>query len=154
MDLCSFLGIVRLPNILCLHSLLILHFSIFRPEAQAGLQVCKIGPGLPFTTTKKNCLIIGDSVSIGYTPFVAQELAEECFVQHRYARVCVYVCMCVCVCVCACVRVRMCACARVCLYVSVCSEDNKDENLICPYFSPWDTSDGGACETAVCGATF
>eukprot|EP00047_Mylnosiga_fluctuans_P012626 m.27128 g.27128 ORF g.27128 m.27128 type:complete len:313 (-) comp4382_c0_seq2:49-987(-) len=61
-----------------------------------GKEICKIGPGIPFSTKLKNCLIIGDSVSIGYTPAIAAALADVCFVQH----------------------------------------------------SPWDTSDGGVCETA------
>lgn len=65
-------------------------------DVQTGLEVCKLGPQLPFNTSTKNCLIIGDSVSIGYTPFVARALQDECFVQH----------------------------------------------------SPWDTADGGVCETA------
>lgn len=48
------------------------------------------------STTKKNVLIIGDSLTIGYTPPVADELADIALVQH----------------------------------------------------APWDTSDGGAEETA------
>lgn len=34
------------------------------------------------STTKKNVLIIGDSLTIGYTPYVAKELADVAFVQH------------------------------------------------------------------------
>lgn len=47
-----------------------------------GDQVCKTGPPEPLSTTLKNVLIIGDSVSIGYTPFVATELASVALVQH------------------------------------------------------------------------
>eukprot|EP01059_Diplonema_ambulator_P012038 TRINITY_DN22153_c0_g3_i1.p1 TRINITY_DN22153_c0_g3~~TRINITY_DN22153_c0_g3_i1.p1 ORF type:complete len:342 (+),score=91.19 TRINITY_DN22153_c0_g3_i1:70-1026(+) len=44
--------------------------------------VCKPGPPLPFATTVKNILILGDSVSIGYTPVVANEMADVALVQH------------------------------------------------------------------------
>ena len=37
-----------------------------------GDEVCKTGPPNPFSTTLKNVLIIGDSVSIGYTPVCTQ----------------------------------------------------------------------------------
>jgi hypothetical protein len=37
------------------------------------------------STTKKNCLITGDSVSLGYTPFLAAALADICVVQHAPA---------------------------------------------------------------------
>ena len=47
-----------------------------------GDQVCKTGPPLPFSKTQPNVLIIGDSVSIGYTPFVADYLKTTAFVQH------------------------------------------------------------------------
>lgn len=47
-----------------------------------GDQVCKTGPPLPLSTTKKNVLIVGDSVSIGYTPWVAQALQDQALVQH------------------------------------------------------------------------
>lgn len=47
-----------------------------------GVPVCKPGPLNRLGTTKKNCLVIGDSVSLGYTPFLAQALANECLVQH------------------------------------------------------------------------
>ena len=43
---------------------------------------CKPGPSAPASTTLKNVLIVGDSVSIGYTPYVAQELADVALVQH------------------------------------------------------------------------
>jgi hypothetical protein len=54
-----------------------------RPAVGLGKQMCKLGPALPFSSTQKNCLVIGDSVSIGYTPAVASSLSGECFVQHR-----------------------------------------------------------------------
>jgi len=63
---------------------------------RTGAQVCKSGPSQPYSTTLKNVIIIGDSVSIGYTPYVNNALATTAFVQH----------------------------------------------------APWDTSDGGAEETA------
>jgi hypothetical protein len=43
---------------------------------------CKPGAPLPPSTTLKNVLIIGDSISIGYTPFVAASLADIALVQH------------------------------------------------------------------------
>lgn len=46
-------------------------------------KVCKTGPPIPYSTTLKNVLIVGDSVSIGYTPFVAELLAAEASVQVR-----------------------------------------------------------------------
>eukprot|EP00056_Hartaetosiga_gracilis_P001329 m.44245 g.44245 ORF g.44245 m.44245 type:complete len:327 (-) comp10592_c0_seq1:1140-2120(-) len=51
-------------------------------DVRTGEQICKIGIGRPFESGKKSCLIIGDSVSIGYTPFVATQLADVCDVQH------------------------------------------------------------------------
>ena len=47
-----------------------------------GAQVCKTGPPTPYSTTLKNVLVVGDSVSIGYTPFVAKVMAATAFVQH------------------------------------------------------------------------
>lgn len=47
-----------------------------------GTPACKPGPLNRMSTTKKNCLIIGDSVSLGYTPFLTAALAEDCVVQH------------------------------------------------------------------------
>jgi hypothetical protein len=47
-----------------------------------GASVCKPGPPLPYSTSLKNVLIIGDSLSIGYTPYVAQMLADVALVQH------------------------------------------------------------------------
>ena len=43
---------------------------------------CKPGQPLPPSTTLKNVLIIGDSLTIGYTPFVAANLADIALVQH------------------------------------------------------------------------
>merc|ERR1719272_170125 len=47
-----------------------------------GDEVCKTGPPLPYDPTRKNILIVGDSVSIGYTPVVAQLMSGSSFVQH------------------------------------------------------------------------
>jgi hypothetical protein len=47
-----------------------------------GDQVCKTGPPNPYSKTLKNVLVVGDSVSIGYTPFVAKVMAETALVQH------------------------------------------------------------------------
>ncbi len=56
---------------------------VFGGVTGLGDQVCKTGPPLPLSTTGRNVLIIGDSVSIGYTPFVAQIMAHEAVaVQH------------------------------------------------------------------------
>lgn len=62
--------------------------TVYTCQATGGVNVttskavCKPGPALPFSTTKKNVLVVGDSVSIGYTPFVAQQLADIALVQH------------------------------------------------------------------------
>ena len=47
-----------------------------------GQEVCKQGAPLPFDTVRKNVIIMGDSVSIGYAPVVADMLAEVALVQH------------------------------------------------------------------------
>jgi len=47
-----------------------------------GVAVCKYGPPLPPNNTLKNVLIIGDSVSIGYTHVVASIMQSEALVQH------------------------------------------------------------------------
>ena len=47
-----------------------------------GKCVCKPGPPLQPSTTLKNVLIIGDSVSIGYTPFIAKAMSAVALVQH------------------------------------------------------------------------
>ena len=43
---------------------------------------CKMGPALPPAPTKKNVLVIGDSVSIGYVGRVASRLEQHALVQH------------------------------------------------------------------------
>lgn len=48
-----------------------------------GVEICKPGPPLNFSDTKPNVVILGDSVSIGYTPFVASQLGVNvAAVQH------------------------------------------------------------------------
>ena len=47
-----------------------------------GLSVCKPGAAKPMSTTLPNVLILGDSVSIGYTPMVANAMAKIALVQH------------------------------------------------------------------------
>jgi len=47
-----------------------------------GQEVCKQGGPLPLSTTKKNVIIMGDSVSIGYAPKVQDALADIALVQH------------------------------------------------------------------------
>jgi hypothetical protein len=47
-----------------------------------GLSVCKSGAALPFSKTLPNVLIVGDSVSIGYTPHVTRLMASRAMVQH------------------------------------------------------------------------
>lgn len=47
-----------------------------------GLQVCKTGGPVPFSNTKKNVIILGDSVSIGYEPKVSALMADIALVQH------------------------------------------------------------------------
>jgi acyl-CoA thioesterase-1 len=47
-----------------------------------GKCVCKYGPPEPVDPTRKNVLIVGDSVSIGYTPTVAKLMANDTLVQH------------------------------------------------------------------------
>lgn len=44
--------------------------------------LCMPGPEYNASTSKPNCLILGDSVSIGYTPHVISMLNDSCFVQH------------------------------------------------------------------------
>ena len=45
-------------------------------------QCCKPGPAKPMSTKLPNCIILGDSVSIGYNGIVTELLAKECQVQH------------------------------------------------------------------------
>ncbi len=49
---------------------------------RTGKSVCKSGAALPPSKTLPNVLIIGDSVSIGYTPYVAKLMQRMAFVQH------------------------------------------------------------------------
>ena len=50
---------------------------------QLASRVCRPGPPLlPPTDGRKNCLVIGDSVSIGYTPYVTAMMNASCQVQH------------------------------------------------------------------------
>lgn len=51
-------------------------------QPTAGRSVCKPGAHLPPSTALPNVLIIGDSVSIGYTPPVATHMAKVALVQH------------------------------------------------------------------------
>ena len=44
--------------------------------------VCKTGAPLLLSKTKANVLILGDSISIGYTPYVAESLNDLALVQH------------------------------------------------------------------------
>lgn len=52
------------------------------PNQTASVSVCKPGAAMPMSTTLPNILIIGDSVSIGYTPDVARRMAKVALVQH------------------------------------------------------------------------
>ena len=47
-----------------------------------GKCVCKPGAPLPMSKTLKNVLVIGDSVSLGYTPSLTTILADVALVQH------------------------------------------------------------------------
>lgn len=51
-------------------------------EAGGGKQVCKTGGPLPLSGTLPNVAILGDSVSIGWTPHVAAHLDGRALVQH------------------------------------------------------------------------
>eukprot|EP01060_Flectonema_neradi_P010185 TRINITY_DN17301_c1_g1_i2.p1 TRINITY_DN17301_c1_g1~~TRINITY_DN17301_c1_g1_i2.p1 ORF type:complete len:322 (+),score=53.02 TRINITY_DN17301_c1_g1_i2:44-967(+) len=44
--------------------------------------VCKPGPQLEPSQTLKNVVVLGDSVSIGYTPVLAQHISDIALVQH------------------------------------------------------------------------
>lgn len=52
------------------------------PVGTIGYSVCKPGPALPFSTSLKNVLWIGDSLSIGMVPYLAQSLNDVALVQH------------------------------------------------------------------------
>lgn len=47
-----------------------------------GKSVCKFGPPEVFDKTLKNVMVIGDSVSLGYTPYVGQNLSDVAKVHH------------------------------------------------------------------------
>ena len=49
---------------------------------RVGKSVCKSGAALPPSKTLPNVLIVGDSVSIGYTPYVAKLMEHVALVQH------------------------------------------------------------------------
>lgn len=51
-------------------------------SAVQGKCVCKPGAPLPMSTTLKNILVIGDSVSLGYTPSLSTILGDVALVQH------------------------------------------------------------------------
>ena len=53
-------------------------------EVGGGQQVCKTGGPLAFSTTKKNVVILGDSVSIGYEPHVAGHMSDYALEQVCY----------------------------------------------------------------------
>ena len=52
-----------------------------KPNA-TDISVCKSGPPLPMSATRKNVLWIGDSLSIGMIPHVAANLSDIALVQH------------------------------------------------------------------------
>ena len=52
-------------------------------HSSPGLQICKPGFAQPPPHAGRNCLVMGDSVSIGYTPHLNASLANDtCVVQH------------------------------------------------------------------------
>ena len=70
----------------CLVVILLSSFALasghFGDESLAS-RVCRPGPPLPPPDDgRKNCLIIGDSVSLGYTPIVVGLMNSTCQVQH------------------------------------------------------------------------
>ncbi|XP_068745192.1 uncharacterized protein [Montipora capricornis] len=52
------------------------------PSVVPADRICKPGPPLKRISGKINCLIIGDSVSIGYTPWISRMLGKDYLVQH------------------------------------------------------------------------
>ena len=58
------------------------HPDVGGGDTVIGKQVCKQGAPLPLSSTLPNILIVGDSVSIGYTPLIASYMGTEAFVQH------------------------------------------------------------------------
>jgi hypothetical protein len=61
-------------------------YNCVSPRAGASLGTsrcsCKPGAPLPPSPSLKNVLVIGDSISLGYTPFLAAALADVALVQH------------------------------------------------------------------------
>eukprot|EP01052_Picozoa_sp_SAG31_P025280 SAG31_NODE_2207_length_6189_cov_5.894253_5_plen_92_part_00 len=57
-------------------------FVVGSKASVVGNEVCKTGPPIPYSKTLKNVLVVGDSVSIGYTPYIAKMMADKAFVQH------------------------------------------------------------------------
>ena len=59
-------------------------YSCDSPSAPSVTSKCPCKPGAPLrpSATKKNVLVIGDSLSIGYTPAVAANLSDVALVQH------------------------------------------------------------------------
>ena len=51
-------------------------------KQRIGKSVCKPGAALPLSKTLPNVFIVGDSVSIGYTPYVAKLMSNIALVQH------------------------------------------------------------------------
>lgn len=51
-------------------------------KSVTGKSVCKFGPPEAFDKSLKNVLVIGDSVSIGYTPSVGKNLSDVAKVHH------------------------------------------------------------------------
>ncbi len=49
------------------------------PDREPG---CKAGPPQPLATDRPNVIVIGDSVSMGYTPWVQKHLGKRVLVQH------------------------------------------------------------------------
>lgn len=53
-----------------------------RRQHSPGKSVCKPGPQQELSASKKNVIVLGDSVSIGYTPVLNQALNDVALVQH------------------------------------------------------------------------
>lgn len=51
-------------------------------ETQINYATCKSGPPLPMSTTLKNAVWIGDSLSLGMIPFVAANISDIALLQH------------------------------------------------------------------------
>ena len=50
--------------------------------ATVNRATCKGGPPLPMSTSKKNVIWIGDSLSLGMIPYVTANLSDIALVQH------------------------------------------------------------------------